>query len=79
MRMDSHVYSGYSVPPFYDSMIGKLIVHAKDREHAIKKMEVALSQLIVGGIKTTRDFHLNMMKNPDFINNHFDTNYLAKH
>ena len=79
VRMDSHVYSGYSVPPFYDSMIGKLIVHAKDRNHAIKKMEVALSQLIVGGIKTTRDFHLNMMKNPDFINNHFDTNYLAKH
>ncbi len=79
VRMDSHVYGSYSVPPFYDSMIGKLIVHAKDRDHAIAKMKVALSQLIVGGIKTTRDFHLNMMENPDFISNNFDTNYLAKH
>lgn len=79
VRMDSHVYGSYSVPPFYDSMIGKLIVHAKDRNRAIAKMKVALSQLIVGGIKTTRDFHLNMMENEDFINNNFDTNYLAKH
>lgn len=79
VRMDSHVYGSYSVPPFYDSMIGKLIVHAKDRNRAIAKMKVALSQLIVGGIKTTRDFHLNMMENEDFISNNFDTNYLAKH
>lgn len=79
VRMDSHVYEGYSVPPFYDSMIGKLIVHASDRQKAITKMKVALSELIVNGIKTTKDFHLNMMKNPDFISNSFDTNYLGKH
>ena len=77
--MESHCYQGYSVPPYYDSMIGKLVVWAEDRNRAIAKMKVALNELIVGGIKTTRDFHLNMMENPDFINNAYDTNYLARH
>ena len=79
VRMDSHVYEGYSVPPYYDSMIGKLIVHDRDRERAIAKMKVALDELIIGGIKSTRDFHLMMMNNPDFLSNDYDTNYLAKH
>lgn len=79
VRMESHCYQGYSVPPYYDSMIGKLVVWAEDRNRAIAKMKVALNELIVGGIKTTRDFHLNMMENPDFINNAYDTNYLARH
>lgn len=79
VRMDSHVYEGYSVPPYYDSMIGKLIVHDIDRNRAIAKMKVALDELIIQGIKTTKDFHLNMMNNDDFINNLYDTNYLAKH
>ncbi|MBF0985202.1 MAG: acetyl-CoA carboxylase biotin carboxylase subunit, partial [Campylobacter sp.] len=79
VRMDSHVYEGYSVPPYYDSMIGKLIVHDKDRARAIAKMKVALDELIIGGIKSTRDFHLRMMNNPDFVDNNYDTNYLAKH
>lgn len=79
VRMESHCYQGYSVPPYYDSMIGKLVVWAEDRNRAIAKMKVALNELIVGGIKTTRDFHLNMMENLDFINNAYDTNYLARH
>ena len=79
VRMESHCYQGYSVPPYYDSMIGKLVVWAEDRNRAIAKMKVALNELIVGGIKTTRDFHLKMMDNPDFLNNHYDTNYLARH
>lgn len=79
VRFDSHIYDGYCVPPFYDSMIGKLIVHADDRNKAIAKMKVALNQLIVQGIKTTRNFHLVMMDNADFIKNNYDTNYLAKH
>lgn len=79
VRMESHCYQGYSVPPYYDSMIGKLVVWGEDRNRAIAKMKVALNELIVGGIKTTRDFHINMMDNPDFINNSFDTNYLARH
>ena len=76
VRMDSHVYEGYSVPPYYDSMIGKLIVHDTDRNKAIAKMKVALDQLIIQGIKTTKDFHIGMMNNNDFINNLYDTNYL---
>ncbi|MSN95908.1 acetyl-CoA carboxylase biotin carboxylase subunit [Campylobacter sp. FMV-PI01] len=79
VRFDSHIYEGYSVPPYYDSMIGKLIVHADDRNKAIAKMKVALNELIIGGIKTTRNFHLNMMENEDFITNNYDTNYLVKH
>lgn len=79
VRMDSHVYEGYSVPPYYDSMIGKLIVHDTDRNKAIAKMKVALDQLIIQGIKTTKDFHIGMMNNEDFVNNLYDTNYLAKH
>lgn len=79
VRMDSHVYEGYSVPPYYDSMIGKLIVHDRDRNKAIAKMKVALDELVIQGIKTTKDFHLHMMDNSDFINNLYDTNYLSKH
>ncbi|CUU71517.1 biotin carboxylase [Campylobacter hyointestinalis] len=79
VRMDSHVYEGYSVPPYYDSMIGKLIVYDKDRTRAIAKMKVALDELVIQGIKTTKDFHLHMMDNSDFINNLYDTNYLSKH
>ena len=79
VRMDSHIYQDYSIPPFYDSMIGKLIVWDTDRNRAIHKMKVALEQLVVHGIKTTRDFHIAMMENPDFINNNYDTNYLSRH
>lgn len=79
VRFDSHIYEGYSVPPFYDSMIGKLIVHADTRQKAIAKMRVALDEFIIQGIKTTRNFHLNMMESADFANNKFDTNYLTKY
>ncbi|AGZ82364.1 acetyl-CoA carboxylase biotin carboxylase subunit [Campylobacter fetus] len=79
VRMDSHIYEGYSVPPYYDSMIGKLIVYDKDRNRAIAKMKVALDEMVIQGIKTTKDFHLHMMNNSDFINNLYDTNYLSKH
>ena len=78
VRMDSHVYQGYTVPPTYDSMIGKLIVWGENREKAIAKMKNSLSELQIEGIKTVRDFHLKMMENEDFVNNNFDTNYLSK-
>lgn len=77
VRMDSHVYQNYIVPSYYDSMIGKLIVWAENRERAINKMKQALSELKIEGISSTRDFHLKMMENQDFINNNFDTNYLS--
>lgn len=79
VRMDSHIYEGYSVPPYYDSMIGKLVVYAKTRQKAIAKMRVALDELVIQGIKTTKDFHIAMMNNMDFISNNYDTNYLARH
>lgn len=79
VRMESHCYEGYSIPPYYDSMIAKLVVWGEDRNTAVAKMKVALNELIVSGIKTTRDFHLAMMENPDFLHNTFDTNYLARH
>ncbi len=77
VRVDSHAYQGYVVPQFYDSMIGKLIVHEQTRERAIAKMREALREFQVEGIKTIIDFHKSMMDNPDFQNNTFDTNYLS--
>jgi len=57
IRVDSHVYAGYTIPPYYDSMIGKLIAHGKDRAEAIRRMEIALEEMIDEGIKTTIPFH----------------------
>jgi acetyl-CoA carboxylase biotin carboxylase subunit len=79
VRIDTHAHAGYIVPPTYDSMIGKLIVYGKDRDDAIKRMHRALSEFTITGIKTTIPFHMKMMKNPDFINNHFDTKYLENY
>jgi acetyl-CoA carboxylase biotin carboxylase subunit len=79
VRIDTHVHAGYVVPPTYDSMIGKLIVYGRDRKDAISRMHRALSEFTVSGIKTTIPFHLKMMKNPDFINNNFDTKYLENY
>ena len=76
VRMDTHVYCNYIVPPHYDSMIAKLIVWAEDRSKAIAKMKRALEEFEVGGIKTTIEFHKKMMENPDFIENRFDTKYI---
>jgi len=76
VRVDSHIYSGYIVPPYYDSMIGKLIVWGRDREKAINIMKRALGEFEVEGIKTTIPFHQKMMLNEDFISNNYDTKYL---
>jgi acetyl-CoA carboxylase biotin carboxylase subunit len=77
VRIDSHAYNGYVVPPYYDSMIGKLIVWDEDRNRAIAKAKQALSEFEVEGIKTIIPFHRRMMENIDFIENNFDTNYLS--
>ena len=76
VRVDSHVYTNYTVPPYYDSMIGKLIVWGRDREKAINIMKRALNEFEVEGIKTTIPFHLKMMDNKDFQSNNYDTKYL---
>ncbi len=79
VRVDSHVYAGYVVPPYYDSMIGKLIVWGRDREKAINIMKRALNEFEVEGIKTTIPFHKKMMENKDFISNNYDTKYLENY
>lgn len=79
IRVDSHVYQGYKVPPFYDSMIAKLITFASTREEAIAKMRRALDEMVIEGIKTTIPFHRWMMDNEDFISGNIDTKYLERH
>jgi acetyl-CoA carboxylase biotin carboxylase subunit len=76
VRLDSHIYAGYTMPKYYDSLIAKLIVWDSDRKKAIAKMKEALREFEIKGIKSTIDFHIKMMDNPDFINNNFDTKYL---
>jgi acetyl-CoA carboxylase biotin carboxylase subunit len=76
VRVDSHVYAGYVIPPYYDSMIGKLITMAQTREEAIATMHRALSEYIIEGIKTTIPFHLQLMKNDDFRKGNFTTKFL---
>ncbi len=79
VRIDSHAYCNYIVPPYYDSMIAKVIVWGEDRKRAIKKMKRALEEFEVRGIKTTIEFHKKIMENPDFLSNNFDTKYIDEH
>ena len=76
VRVDTHVYAGYTVPPYYDSMIAKLICKALTREECITKMQRALDEFIIEGIKTTLPFHIQLMKNEDFRNGNFHTGFL---
>ena len=78
VRLDTHVYAGYTIPPYYDSMVSKLICVAKTREEAIKKMERALDEYIVEGVKTTIPFHQKLMKNEDFKKGEFTTKFLEQ-
>ncbi len=78
VRVDSFVYDQYSVVPHYDSMIGKLIVHAETREDAIRRMARALDEYIIEGIKTTIFFHKRIMTNKDFIEGNVDTSFLDR-
>jgi acetyl-CoA carboxylase biotin carboxylase subunit len=76
VRVDSHVYAGYVIPPYYDSMIGKLITVAQTREEAIDTMYRALSEYVIEGVKTTIHFHLQLMQNEDFRKGNFTTKFL---
>lgn len=79
IRIDSAVYQGYTITPFYDSMISKLIVHGKDRDEAIRKMRWALSEFIVSGVDTNIDFQLEIIKQPEFIDGDYDNGYLTRY
>jgi len=76
VRIDSHVYAGYVIPPYYDSMIAKLITVAQTREEAINTMYRALSEYVIEGVKTTIPFHLQLMQNEDFKSGNFTTKFL---
>lgn len=76
VRVDSHVYAGYVIPPYYDSMIGKLITVARTRDEAISTMYRALSEYVIEGVKTTIPFHLQLMQNEDFRSGNFNTKFL---
>ena len=78
LRVDSHVYAGYSIPPYYDSMIGKLIAHGKDRAEAIRRMEIALEEMIVEGIKTTIPFHRLALSTEKFRKGDLSTRFVEE-
>ncbi|MCS6808808.1 MAG: acetyl-CoA carboxylase biotin carboxylase subunit [Bacteroidota bacterium] len=79
IRIDSHIYEGYTIPPYYDSLIAKLIAVGATRSEAIARMKRALQEFVIEGIHTTIPFHLKMMNNKDFIAGEFDTKYLDTH
>lgn len=79
VRVDSAVYPGYSIPPFYDSMVAKLIVHADTREEAVARMKRALEEFIIEGVHTTVPFHVNLMDHEVFKSGDFDTKFLEKY
>jgi acetyl-CoA carboxylase biotin carboxylase subunit len=76
VRMDTHVYAGYMIPPHYDSMIAKLIVTAQTREEAINKMKRALDEFVIEGIKTTIPFHQQLMVHPDYVAGNYTTKFM---
>ena len=76
VRLDTHVYAGYTIPPNYDSMIAKLITTAQTREEAIHKMKRALDEFVIEGIKTTIPFHRQLMEHPDYISGDYTTKFM---
>jgi acetyl-CoA carboxylase biotin carboxylase subunit len=78
VRLDTHVYAGYRVPPFYDSLLAKLIVHGSTRDEALARMRIALSSFVLEGVHTTIPFLLRVLDHPDFIAGDVDTKFLER-
>ena len=78
IRIDSHVYQQYQIPPFYDSLIAKLIAYGRDREEALARMNRALDEFFIEGVKTTIPFHKKLINHPDFVSGKFDTGFLDR-
>ena len=76
IRIDTHVYAGYMIPPNYDSMIAKLITTAQTREEAINKMKRALDEFVIEGVKTTIPFHRQLMEHPDYVSGNYTTKFM---
>ncbi len=79
VRVDSAVYSGYKIPPFYDSMIAKLIVYGSDRQEAIDRMRRALGEFVIGGVSTNIDFQFDLLNSEEFVKGTYDTKYIEKY
>ena len=79
VRVDSALYDGYKITPFYDSLISKLIVHGKDRKEALAKLEVAIREYVIDGVKTTLPLHEKIIKNSDFIDGSYDIRWLERY
>jgi acetyl-CoA carboxylase biotin carboxylase subunit len=78
VRTDDFIYTGYTVPPYYDSMVSKIIVQADNRENCITRAKRALNETVLSGIQTNLSLHKEILDDPDFVNSQFSTNYLAK-
>ena len=78
IRIDTSIYEGYTIPPYYDSMVAKIIVYGTSRNEAIAKMKRALEEFVIEGIETNRDFLFEIIKNPDFIRGNYDTSFIEK-
>ena len=78
VRVDTAVYTGYTVPPYYDSMLAKLIVHAEDRKSAIRKMQSALGEVIIEGNDTNVDYQYEILHNPDFVSGNIDVEFISQ-
>ncbi len=78
IRVDSHLYQGYSVPPHYDSMVAKLIAHGKTREECMRRLERALDEYVIAGIKTLMPLHQKLVRDPDVLSGHYDIHWLEK-
>ena len=78
VRVDSAIYSGYRVPPYYDSMIAKLIVHGRDRQQCLMRLRRTLDEIVIGGIDCTIQLHQQLMNEPDFIAGHYDIHWLEE-
>jgi acetyl-CoA carboxylase biotin carboxylase subunit len=76
VRVDSALYAGYSIPPYYDSLVAKLIVHGRDRNEALMRLRRALGEMVVSGVSTTIPLHQRLAEDPSFIANDFDIHWL---
>jgi acetyl-CoA carboxylase biotin carboxylase subunit len=78
IRVDDYIYTGYNVPPYYDSLISKIIVYARNREECVRRMKRALNDVIIAGISTNVELHKKILSHPDFISNNYATDFLTK-
>ena len=79
MRFDTAIYQDYKIPPFYDSMIGKLIVYSRSREESIRKMKAALGELVIEGVENNIQSQIDILSDPDFVSGNYYTNFMERY